>query len=182
MYLIATGLILVFYYFTIEVGGFAVDLLPDALGYLLIAADLIRLRGSSRAFRRGIPLCAGLAVYSVAVRLLLPTGLPGVFLSLAELAAQLALLYLLVGGVQDLEEVVGVHLNGAVLERWRTWVSLTWLGSFVLVLVGQVTPVAAVLGLLAAVAWFVLCALFVVVFFRTAHRYQLVLQRQNHGG
>ena len=178
MYLIATGLILVFYYFTIEIGGYAIDLLPDVLGYLLIAADLVRLRGSSRAFRLGIPLCAGLAVYSVAVRLLLPTGLPGIFLSLAELVAQLVLLYLLVGGVQDLEEAVGLHLNSAVLERWRTWRSLAWLGSFVLALAGQVTAVAAVLGLLAAAAWFVLCALFIVVFFRTAHRYQLVLQRQ----
>ena len=181
MYLIAAGLILVFYYFNIEIGGRAIDILPDVLGYLLIAADLVRLRGSSRAFRRGIPLCAGLAVYSVAVRLFLPTGLPGIFFSLAELIAQLVLLYLLVSGVQDLEEAVGTHLNSTVLERWRTWLSLAWLGSFVFVLVGQVTAAAAVLGMLMAAAWFGLCALFGADFFRTAHRYRLVLERQNRG-
>ena len=181
MYLIPTGLILVFAYINLQVGGRTVDLLPDALGYLLIAVDLFRLRQGSRAFRAGVPLCGVLAVYSAAVRALLPTGLPGLFLSLAELLAQLVLLYLLVSGVQDLEERVGVHLNGAVLERWRFWLSLCWLGSFVFVLVSQVMPTLAVLGLLLAAAWFALCALFIVVFYRTAHRYSLVLQRQGRG-
>ncbi len=178
MYLIATGLIFVFFYYNLQVGAYTVDLLPDALGYLLIAIGLFRLRGASRAFSRGIVLCAVLAVYGTAMRVLLPTGLPGAVLSLAELIAQVLLLYLLVSGVQDLEGTLGLPLNSKVLERWRVWLSVVWLGSYLFVLLGLFVPTAALLGLLLAAAWFVLCVLFVVVFYRTAHRYKLVLERR----
>lgn len=177
MYWIATGLIFVFFYINVPIGSRTVDILPDILGYVLIGVDLYRMRKKSRFFGWGVLLCAVLAVYSVSVRIVLPTGILGVSLSVTELVLQLLLLYLLVYGIKDLEREVGVHLNSTVLDRWRIWLSVVWVGSYLFVMVGVMMPTIAAFGVLLMIAWFLLCVLFLVAFYRTAHRYKLLLQR-----
>lgn len=176
MLLIPIGLIPVFFYFNMELGGRTVDLLPDAVGYLLILYNAWKLRGKSYSFSNLVYLSAVLAVYATVVRQILPTGMAGLAASLLELILQLYLLKLIVSGVEDLGRIEGRHMNGAVLNRWRLGVSIAWAAVFVCAAAGVLAPWLVTVGALVVAVWAVLCILFLVSLFRTAHRYKLLLQ------
>ena len=172
MLLIPLGLILVFFYINIPLGDFAVDILPDAVGYLLIAANAWQFREKSNSFSNLVYLSGVLAVYSTAARLIAPTGMTGIALSLLELILQLYVLKWIEDGVKDLEQMVGAHLNTDVLYRWRILVSSAWVAVFVCATASVLAPGLAVIGLAAAAAWAVLCILLLVALFRAALRYR----------
>ena len=176
MLLIPLGLILVFFYINISLGGFTVDILPDAVGYLMIAANAWQFREKSNSFSNLVYLSGVLAVYSTAVRLIMPTGMTGIALSLLELILQLYVLKWIEDGVKDLEQMVGAHLNTDVLYRWRILVSSAWAAVFICTTASVLAPGLAVIGLAAAAAWAVLCVLLLVTLFRTSHRYKLLVQ------
>lgn len=176
MLLIPIGLILVFFYLNADIGGLVVDLLPDAVGYILIAVNAWKFRERSYSFSNLVILSGVLAVYSAAVRLLLPTGMAGIAASLLELIMQLYLLKLIVSGVEDLGRMEGTHLNGDVLNRWRLCLSAAWGGVFVCATAGALAPWLVSVGVAVAVVWAVLCILFLLTLFRTNHRYQLLVK------
>lgn len=176
MLLFPIGLIFVFFYINIPVFGRTVDILPDAVGYLLIAFNAWQFRERSNSFFNLVYLSGILAVYSTAVRLVAPTGMMGIALSLLELILQLYLLKWIVDGVKDMEQTVGAHLNTDVLFRWRILVSSAWAAVFVFTIAGALAPGLVILGLAAAAAWAVLCVLFLVTLFRTGHRYKLLVK------
>lgn len=70
--------------------------------------------------------------------------------------------------------LVDTHLNYTVLDFWRKWLSISWIVCYVFSLVGYLLPSAAVLGPILAVICAVLGILFIIVFFRTSHRYGLL--------
>ena len=176
MLLFPIGLILVFFYINVPILGRTVDILPDAAGYLLIAVNAWKFREKSGSFSNLVYLSCILAVYSTAVRLIMPTGIAGIALSLLELILQLYLLKWIVDGLKDLEETVGAHLNTDILYRWRILVSSAWAAVFVLTTASALAPGLVILGLAAAAAWAVLCVLFLATLFRTGHRYKLLVR------
>lgn len=176
MLLIPLGLILVFFYINVSFGGLTVDILPDAVGYLMIAANAWKFREKSGSFSNLVYLSGVMAVYSTGVRLFRPTGMAGIALSLLELILQLYVLKWIEDGVKDLERMVGSHLNTDVLYRWRILVSSAWAAVFVCATASALAPGLAVIGLAAAAAWAVLCVLFLVTLFRTSRRYKLLVQ------
>lgn len=178
MLLIPVGLIFILFYINIPVHGFNVDILPDALGYALIAVNAFQLKESSHSFFRTMQLCLFLTAYSLAVRLIQPVGILGVLLSLTELLIQLYLLNSLVCGVKELEWFVDTHLNYTVLDFWCKGLSTSWIACYVFSLVRFLFPSTAVLGKILAVIWAVLGILFIVVFFRTQHRYGLLTKNK----
>lgn len=176
MLLIPLGLIPVFFYINVPFGDLTVDILPDAAGYLMIAANAWKFREKSNSFSNLVYLSGVLAVYSTGVRLFRPTGMTGIALSLLELILQLYVLKWIEDGVKDLERMVGAHLNTDVLYRWRILVSSAWAAVFVCATASALAPGLAVIGLAAAAAWAVLCVLFLVTLFRTSHRYKLLVR------
>ncbi len=178
MLLIPIGLIFVFFYINIPIGNFVVDILPDAVGYILIAVNLAKLKKHAYSFSNAFSVCLILAVYSLAVRLLQPSGMLGVLASLAELLMQLYLLRRLVNGVEELEYRVDTHLNSTVLDLWRKWLSGSLTVNYIFALMQLFIPWLASLGYIAVTAWAILCILFITVFFRTNHRYHLLLKNQ----
>ena len=176
MLLFPIGLVFVFFYINIPVLGRTVDVLPDAAGYLLIAVNAWKFREKSRSFSNLVYLSGILAVYSTAVRLVMPRGMAGIAMSLLELILQLYLLKWIADGVKDMEQVVGAHLNAYVLYRWRLWLSWAWTAVFVGVTASALAPELTGIALAAAAAWAVLCVLFLVTLFRTGHRYRLLVQ------
>ena len=176
MLLFPIGLIFVFFYINIPVLGYTVDILPDVAGYLLIAFNAWQFREESKSFSNLVYLSGILAVYSTAVRLIMPTGVTGIALSLLELILQLYLLKWIEDGVKDMEQAVGAHLNTGVLYRWRILVSSAWAAVFVLVTASALAPGLAILALAAEAARVVLCVLLLVTLFRTGHRYKLLVQ------
>lgn len=176
MLLFPIGLIFVFFYINIQAFGRTVDILPDAVGYLLIAANAWQFREKSHSFSNLVYLSAVLAVYSTAVRLIEPRGMAGIALSLLELILQLYVLKWIEDGVKDMEQAVGAHLNTDVLYRWRILVSSAWAAVFVFTTASALAPGLAILGLAAAAAWAVLCVLLLVTLFRTGRRYRLLVR------
>lgn len=176
MFLFPIGLILVFFYINIPILGRTVDILPDAVGYLLIVFNAWQFREKSKSFSNLVYLSGILAVYSTVVRLIMPTGMAGIALSLLELILQLYVLKWITDGVKDTEEMVGAHLNTDVLYRWRILVSSAWAAVFVFTTASALAPGLVILGLAAAAAWAVLCVLFLVTLFRTSHRYKLLVK------
>ncbi len=179
MLLIPIGLIFVFFYINVPIGDYVVDILPDAVGYILIAINLVKLKASSYSFSKAFPVCLILAVYSLAARLFQPTGMLGVLVSLVELLMQLYLLRMLVSGVEELEYRVGAHLNSTVLDMWRKWLAVSLVVSYVFALMELFISWLASLAYIVVVAWAVLCVLFITVFFRTSHRYHLLLRHKD---
>ncbi len=175
MLLIPIGLIFVFFYINIPIGNFVVDILPDAIGYILIAVCLAKLKVNSCSFSKAFPVCFVLAVYSLAVRLLQPIGMLGILASLAELMLQLYLLHKLVDGVMELEYHIGTHLNSTVLELWRKCLSISMMVSYIFALMQLFISWLASIGFIIVTAWAICCILFITVFFRTNHRYHLLL-------
>ncbi len=176
MFLLPVGLIFVFFYINVQVGLHVVDILPDAVGYLLIAANAWKFREKSDPFSNLVILSAILAVYSVVVRWIVPTGMAGIAASLLELILQLYLLKMIVDGVGDIGRTMGAHLNVDVLNRWRLWLSGAWAAVFVCATAGALAQWLSVVGLLVVAVWAVLCLLFLVTLFRTSHRYKLLLR------
>ncbi len=176
MYLIAAGLILVFFNINVTIGGRAIDILPDFIGYLLIAGNAAKLKKDAYNFNRAGYFGIFMAVYSVAVRVFSPTGLLGLALSVTEIIAMLYLLKLLTDGVAELEDAVGTHLNGFILDRWRLAVEIAYIVSYICIVGEFFIEGTAFFGLLVAIAWFAVCVLFVIVFFRTARRYSLLMR------
>ena len=175
MLLIPIGLIFIMFYINISIGSYTVDILPDAVGYILIAMNMVKLKKYSYSFSGAQGLSIFLAVYSLYLRVTLPTGLLGVGLSLLELAAQLYLLRLLVNGVKDLESSIKTHLNSFILDRWRQGVEISWVASYICVIGNLFISGIEFFGFLVAIVWAILCMLFIIVFFRTARRYRLLL-------
>lgn len=176
MRLIPIGLIFVLFYINIPIGNLVVDILPDAVGYILIAVSLSKLKSGSYSFSKAFPLCLILAVYSLAVRLLLPSGMLGALASLAELLMQLYLLRLLVNVVEELEYSVGTHLNSTVLKLWCKWLCVALVVNYIFALMQLFLPWLPALGYILVTVWAVLCILFITVFFRTSRRYRLLTQ------
>ncbi len=176
MVLIPIGLIFILYSTSIPVGGISLDLLPDVVGYVLIAVNLWRLKRDSYSFTTAFPLSLFLAVYSVAVRLIAPGGLFGLIASGLELGLQVWLLKLLVDGVEDLEDLVDRHLNSILLGRWQQLTCMAWLASFVCLIAQSFIPGVEFFGFLVAVIFMVLGALLTITFFRTARRYSWLIR------
>lgn len=176
MLLIPIGLIFVFFYINIAVFGRTVDILPDAVGYILIALGARRFRGKSYSFSNLAYLGGFLAVYSVVMWLMAPTGMAGIALSLLELILQLYLLKWIVNGLEDMERFVGAHLNTDVLDRWRLLLSGVWTAVFICAAASALAPGLVIIGLAAAAAWAVLCVLFLLTLFRTGRRYRLLVR------
>lgn len=175
MFLIPIGLCFIFYSVPVPVAG-GIDALPDFVGYLLISFNLWKLRGDSPLPKRAVVLGLGMAVFSAVLRALSPAGLAGFVCSALELAGQLIFLYLLVGTVREVEERLGRHLNHLVLYRWYQIVSIFWAGSYICVLGNLFIPGVEAFGAVVGLGSLVVCALFIITFFRTALRYRKILR------
>lgn len=181
MFFIPAGLVFVFFYFNITLtdmnllglssSEMVVDVLPDIVGYGLIAWNAWRLRDKSYSFSRLVWLCAVMGVFSLALQLVAPTGLPSLVCVVLQTAGMLGTLKLLNMGVADLEKVEKRHLNLNVLERWRKMVQLTYM-ALVACLVAEQFLFLGIFSLLILVLWFFMCLFYVITFLRTAIRYK----------
>lgn len=62
---IFAGLIFIFLYFNIKIGGSVIDLLPDFVGYLLILAGFLELHKSETAFAKNLYYLIGFTLYEI---------------------------------------------------------------------------------------------------------------------
>lgn len=154
------GMILVSLDLKLSSANSALDLLPDFVGYLLIAVGTKALSADSDYFKKAHVfsiimivlgavdwLCAGIGVY-------IPNTVPYIIISLIMIAASLAVVWLIIAGLGQVERETHAPLCSEKL--WRSfWVLVvsevaTFVLSFftALALAGLLVSVAAVIMLL----------------------------------
>ncbi len=181
MFFIPAGLVFVFFYFNITLTdmnllGFSssemvVDLLPDIVGYGLIAWNAWKLRDKSYSFSRLVWLCAVMGIFSLALQLVAPTGIAALVCILLQTAGVLGTMKMLSMGVADLERIEKRHLNLPIIERWRRMVQITYI-ALVACSVAEMFLFLGIFSLLVLALWFVMCLFYIITFLRTAIRYK----------
>ena len=174
MTLIFVGYLLTSFHFTIN----GIDLLPDFLGFILIAAGLWQMADKSNHFERSIPWAIGGTVLSVLPHILDLFTVPfegpiSVLVSWVYTAVILFISYNIIAGVGDLEETVDMDLGYENLNLvWKIQAVSTIAGALLsyvpIGLFHTIVLILSIIGLGMHIA-------FLVLFFKARTRYQSTL-------
>lgn len=123
---IFAGLIFILFNVHVTLGGYMIGLLPDFVGYLLVAAGLKEVWQEEGVFENLVPLALELAVFTgviYLIRLLPMTRREGLLAVLDVLATLcfLVMVYKIVGGVKALGEKASVHAEHKKADAACDW-------------------------------------------------------------
>ena len=130
------GLTLILFDFSLTFGGHSFELLPDFIGYWLLAQNMLLLKGQSTFFAKYEPAAKGATAFAALVYLLDVIGLNiswlNFLLGLLCALLQLAAAWICLQGIRELEALHKQDLLSAALEHdWKT-MSLCVLISYLL--------------------------------------------------
>ena len=162
---ILIGLALVLLDFPLQLAGSRVlDLAPDILGYLLILYSLRRFYGYSRKFFSAHRLATFAAIASgvvlVAQIFIGTNAMSFVFVltGIAELLLQVALMFTIAGGLQEMEIDYSLTLHSK-------WLKLSALGVGVGIVLGYAGLLVPVLVTVGSLIWDVLQFAYLILFY-----------------
>lgn len=168
---ICLGVLFLMLDFFVNLGAMKIGLLPDFLGYWLILRGMQDLEQQCPRFRKLQPLAIGLTALGLVpffmdvLALRAQISMFTIAMRLAEQAARLFMVGMLVKGVQDMEKQHGFALQGDKLRTlWLAWAvvsTLTWLLSWI-----------PLVGTVAAVAGGILAICLLIAFFSTARQFK----------
>lgn len=175
------GFMFVFLDFNLNLGSSSIDLIPDFIGYIMIAQGLDELAVFSPRFARIRPYAAGMAIYSgagyVFALLGLSAGLGPVIhmiLTLAETIVSLKISFEILMGIMDMEDFSRQNLNThSLLYVWK-WLAVTTTASGVF---AYLTPGLVLLSLLTVLIALVVMIAWLVSFSKTANLYEANMTR-----
>jgi hypothetical protein len=117
-----------------EITANNVSLLPDFLGYVLIALGANQLKEESIFFGRMIPLSIGMAIYT-SIHFLaallgwaLPAGILMLVLAMVSLLVSLYISYNMIRGITEMEDNRGYDFSADKLMKW--WMATVFLAVF----------------------------------------------------
>ena len=170
------GFLLIFLDFSLTINGVGFDLLPDAIGYLLVFLGARQMAEESEQFARMRPVALVLMIVGFVSLLLSPFGpielTPGwpVILAAATvpllLMLDLCLLWLLVRGLQDMEQYYGCDFRARTIRMAVLVQIVISVASFVLLL-APALMLMVLLSLISMAAYIVL----LVMLWQAAHAY-----------
>lgn len=165
------GMLLVFLNVKLDIGGHALDVLPDFVGYLLMMRGLEFLSGESRYFEKARPVSMGMAVYCLVLYGMdfMAASVQDRFMSycigLAGMICSLLIGFWIVSGIRDVEQSRKQDLEGEKLHGM-------WLYSAVVQGISYLCGWIPVVGQIAAIGAMVMYICFLVAFYRTMERYE----------
>lgn len=179
MKLIFWGFLIIFLDFSITLNGVGFDLLPDAVGYLLVFLGAGRMREESKAFSRMRPIALALTIVHFAALIVNPFGpleltygwmttLVAIAVNLLHVFLDLYLLWQVVRGVQDIETYYDCPLGGYKMRI--AYFIILGLQIAATALLYLSTPLYLMI-LLLSVAGFVVHIVFLVLLWRAAKTY-----------
>ena len=165
---IFAGLIFILFNVHVTLGGYMIGLLPDFVGYLLVAAGLKEVWQEEGVFENLVPLALELTGVIYLIRLLPMTRREGLLAVLDVLATLcfLVMVYKIVGGVKALEKKHLCTLSTRRLMPLAIGYAVCNAGALLISLTGSV--LAAVVGIIGLAVAFV----FVVTFYDTTNKYR----------
>lgn len=163
------GFLLVFINFSIDTSGSKIGLIPDFLGYIFILRGLEELVDKSMFFKIK-PYVTGMIVYSLVLYFFDLFGFSLSYRILTYIFAfistviSLFISYNIVMGINDMERIHGISLNGDRLNSmWRIY-ALVVIISYVLIVI----PLLAIFSIIAS---FVITVFFLIEFNTTKKMY-----------
>lgn len=119
------GLLLIYLHFNLNIGNSTIDLLPNFVGYLLIAGGMEEV-AQSTVFTAARPMVFCTAFYAGtlwAIGLLdISLGWVGIILGAVSLSLQLIVTYRIVQGVKELESLCERDLHACALRN--AWIAM----------------------------------------------------------
>lgn len=170
MQLVFLGFLFVFLDFNLKLGAAAIGLVPDFVGYILMAKGLTELARFNQDFEKVKPLAVGMAVYTGVLYALdlmslsIEWAVATYFMGLASVAISLVISSQIVTGILALEAERYWNLEGQKLKSAWTYMAI-------LQGVSAVCGWIPLVGGVGAVAAFVMGLLFLVAFYKTKERY-----------
>lgn len=162
------GLVFIFLNFSINLDSCKIGLIPDFVGYALLASGLHALQELSPRFESARPLASGMAVFSAALYVLDLLGggygVPAQLLGIVAVMLSLYVSYQIVCGVGQLQARLGCDLGAETLHG--DWALLA-----VLQLLGYLFLISPVLGTVISLATLGASILFLFSFWRCKCRY-----------
>lgn len=138
------------------------ELPPDFLGYLMIAFGMRQFREDSKHFANASTfgwMGAGVAGFLFCMKTLsLNEGTTSlwIILELAELVLTILVTYLMIGGIRDQEQEMGLHLSGTIMKWVLVAYGVLLMASYLLQIFVTVGSIVALAADVAAVALFVM--------------------------
>lgn len=157
------GFIFLFLDFSIDFGATRVGLIPDFVGYILIAQGLAELTAGNDKFSRVRPFALVMAVYTAILYTMNLLGIyiyMGVLIStvigLAALLASFFISYNIVMGIKDLETALEQDLSSRSLySAWMAYTAISFV-LFFLVLIPGLYYICTIAGNIAGIVFLVM--------------------------
>lgn len=120
------GFIFILLDLNLNLDQLSLELLPDFVGYIILADGLLELANESSFFLKARPYSIGMAIYTGIIFVLELLGLSYNFseldfiLGIVSMVVLFYISYCVVHGVKEMESSHGVFLNGEKLENlWK---------------------------------------------------------------
>lgn len=175
------GFFLIYLNFTLGFNQHTLNVLPDFAGYLLLIKGMDELEHESGLFQGARPFAIGMAVYTAVLWVgdLLGVDGDGWLTQLLGLVAMVAALYIswvLIQGVQDMEQRREVELNSGALHLWWKGLLMVQLAAKLLGLMANLTNlgVIATLSVLLGAVGLVCIVLFLNAWYRCSAAYEML--------
>ena len=172
MKVLLLGMLFVYLDLNLDLGGHILDVLPDFVGYLLMARGLSGLRRESGSFARALPVtqamtaCSGVLYVLEFVAGTVQDRFVNYCLGLAAVATGLLIGFWLVSGIRDLERTRGVDLEG---EKLRS----LWMYSAVVQCIASLCGWLPLVGSVCAMGAFVMNLCFLAAFYRSENLFEV---------
>lgn len=155
------GFLFILLNFNLNLNQSSIDLLPDFVGYIILANGLLELESESSYFLKARPYSIGMAVYTGMVFFLNLVGIShnlsglGFILGIISLIVLFYISYCVVQGVKEMESSHGTFLNGDKLDSlWRWWVVFSAI-TYVLLLIPFIAIVCTIISVVVAICFLV---------------------------
>ena len=165
---IATGMLLTFLNFNLDIGASRIGLIPTFVGYIFMAVGLWELKEYSGHFIRVRPLVKIMAVYTGILYVIDFLGLStadetsgffwlGLLLGLISLIVSLFISHRIIMGIKDIEEAQVRDLNsGPLYSAWRLQAIFLCLSYLFIAIIPVVALICIIIGFFVAISYIVM--------------------------
>lgn len=154
-------MLFVFLDFNINVGSSTIGLIPDFIGYIIMAKGLAELENESYYFEKARGFTKGMAVYTAILYAMdlfgfsRGIGIGAFLLGLVSVGISLYISNCIVKGVEELEGIHNTYLNAdSLYSVWKAYAGFT-IAAYVLILVPLLNVICILVSLIAAIVFLV---------------------------
>lgn len=167
---IFVGFMFLFFDFDLNLNEMKIGLIPDFVGYIIMAKGLLEMADKSPLFLKVRPYASGMALYTAILYIMdlfnISTALGGMtyLLAIISIVISLYISYHIVMGVLDLEKSFGMNLSGDILKSiWYIHAGVT--------IMTYLTIIIPVFLLLFIFVSFIVSIIFLVMFNQSKNQY-----------